>query len=118
MIWTMNVAKETGQDYAVVTYDLAVAFKASSIETFETHCLTMLIMLGNFHIKLAFYGAVGTLINKSEIEFILTEDDILAEGSMAGFIIGEVLQQMYADPLATCQRLGAEVVRTLSPGHT
>ena len=25
---------------------------------------------------------------------------------------------MYADPLATCQRLGAEVIRTLSPGHT
>ena len=65
------------------------AYEASSIQAFETHCLTMLIMLGNFHIELAFYGAVGTLINKSGIEFIFTEADILAEGSMAGFIKGK-----------------------------
>ena len=31
MIRTMNMAKETRQDYAVVTYDLAVALKAYSI---------------------------------------------------------------------------------------
>ena len=31
MIHTMNVAKETGQDWAIVTYDLAVALKAYSI---------------------------------------------------------------------------------------
>lgn len=46
MICTLNVAKETGQDYAVVMYDLVVALK-------------LLIMLGNFHIELAFYGAIG-----------------------------------------------------------
>ena len=33
MIRSMNVAKETGQDYAVVTCDLAVALKAYSINT-------------------------------------------------------------------------------------
>ena len=42
--------------------------------------------LGNFQIELAFYGAVGTFINESGIELILTEADILAEGSMMGFI--------------------------------
>ena len=46
-------------------------------------------MLRNFHIWLAFYGAIGTLIKESGIEFILTEADILAEGSMTGFIKGK-----------------------------
>ncbi len=90
MIRTNNVAKETGQDYAVVTYDLAVALKAYSMQALETPLFDkLLIMLGNFHIELAFYGAVGTLINKSGIQFILTEADILAEGSMMGFIKGK-----------------------------
>ena len=90
MMRTISVAKETGQDYAVVTYDLAVALKAYSIQAIESPLFDkMLIMLGNFHIELAFYGAVGTLINESGIEFILTEADILAEGSMMGFIKGK-----------------------------
>ena len=46
-------------------------------------------MLGNFHIELAFYGAIGTLIKESGIEFILTEANVLAEGSMMGFIEGK-----------------------------
>ena len=65
MMRTISVAKETGQDYAVVTYDLAVALKAYSIQAIESPLFDkMLIMLGNFHIELAFYGAVGTLINQ------------------------------------------------------
>ncbi|XP_068240150.1 uncharacterized protein [Palaemon carinicauda] len=46
-------------------------------------------MLGNFHIELAFYGAIGTMINESGIEFILTEAKVLAEGSMMGFMKGK-----------------------------
>lgn len=46
-------------------------------------------MLGNFHIELAFYGAIGTMIAESEMDFILTEAEILAEGSMVGFIKGK-----------------------------
>jgi hypothetical protein len=46
-------------------------------------------MLGNFHIELAFYGAIGTLINETGIEFILTEAEVLAEGSMIGFMKGK-----------------------------
>ena len=90
MVRTMNVAKETGQDYAVVTYDLAIALKAYAIQSIEAPLFDkLLIMLGNFHVELAFYGAVGTLINESGIEYILTEADILAEGSMMGFIKGK-----------------------------
>ena len=35
MTRTMNVAKETGQDYGVVTYYLAVAKKAYAIQSVE-----------------------------------------------------------------------------------
>ena len=59
------MAIETLQEYGVVTYDLAVALKAYSIQTldaprFDKH----LIMLGNFHLELAFYGVIGTFINE------------------------------------------------------
>ena len=83
MIRTMNIAKETGQEYAIVTYDLAIALKAYSIQAVETPLFDKLyIMLCNFYIELSFFGAVGTFINESGIEFILTEADILAEGSV------------------------------------
>ena len=86
----MNVAHETGQRYGVVTYDLAVALKAYSIQAVESPLFDkLLIMLGCFHIDLAFYGAVGTMINDSGIEYILSEADILAEGSVMGFIKGK-----------------------------
>ena len=49
MIRTMSVAKETGQGYAVVTYDLAVALKAYSIQAIETPLFDkMMIMLSHF----------------------------------------------------------------------
>ncbi|KAJ8046446.1 hypothetical protein HOLleu_05118 [Holothuria leucospilota] len=90
MVRTMNVAKETGQDYAVVTYDLAIATKAYSIQALETPLFDkLLIMLGNFHTEMAFYGAVGTFMNECGIEFILTESHVLAEKSIMGFIKGK-----------------------------
>ncbi|KAK4309970.1 hypothetical protein Pmani_018437 [Petrolisthes manimaculis] len=97
MICTMNVAKETGQDWAVVTYDLAVvtydlavALKAYSIQAIEQPRFDkLLIMLGNFHTELAFYGAIGTMINESGMEYILKEAEVLAEGSMMGFLKGK-----------------------------
>ena len=86
----MNIANEIGQDFAVVTYDLNIAVKAYSIQAIESPMFDkLLIMLGNFHIELAFFGAVGTYINGSGIEYILTEADILAEGSIMGFLKGK-----------------------------
>ncbi len=90
MLRSIEVAKETGQSHAVVTYDLAIALKAYQIQAIESPTFNnLLIMLGNFHIELAFYGAVGTYICDSGIEYILSEADILAEGSMMGFLKGK-----------------------------
>ena len=66
---TIKVASETNQDFGVVTYDLAVAMKAYSFQSFEVPMFyRLLIMLGNFHMELAFYGAIGTDINDSGAE--------------------------------------------------
>ena len=90
MVRTLNVVKEANQDFAIVTYDLAVAKKAYSIQEVERPLFDdLLILLGNFHVELAFYAAVGTMISASGIEFILTEADVLAEGSVNGFIKGK-----------------------------
>ena len=63
MVRTMNIAKETGQDYGVVTYDLAVAQKAYAIRSLEEPLFDkLLIMLGNFHVDLDFFGAIGTIL--------------------------------------------------------
>ena len=43
-------------------------------------------MLGNFHFKMSFYGTIGTFINESGAEYLLTESGILAEGSLIAFI--------------------------------
>ena len=87
---SMNVAAETKQEYGIVTYDLAVALKAYSIQALETPMFDkLLILLGNFHLELAFFGAVGTFISDSGAEYLLTEAGVLAEGSLMGFIRGK-----------------------------
>jgi len=87
---SMKVAVETNQDYAIVTYDLAVALKAYSIQSLEAPLFDrLLIMLGNFHLEMAFYGAIGTYISESGAEYILTESGVLADGSLNGFIRGK-----------------------------
>ncbi len=87
---SMTVANETGQEYGVVTYDLAVALKAYSIQALDSPLFDkLLIMLGNFHLEMAFYGAIDTFINQSGAEYLLTKSRRLAEGSLMGFIRGK-----------------------------
>ena len=91
---TMRVAAETGQEYGVVTYDLAVTLKAYCIQALDSPIFDkLLIMLVNFHLELAFYGAIGTYISDSGIEHLLTDSGILAEGSLMGFLKGKFYNQ-------------------------
>ena len=65
MVRTLNVGKETGQDYGVVTYDLAVAKKEYAIQSVEASLFDkLLIMHGSFHLELALVGAIGSFINE------------------------------------------------------
>ena len=68
---SLDTAIETHQEYGVVTYDLAVAHKAYSIQTLDAPRFDkLLIMLGNFHLELVFYGVIGTFINESGAEYL------------------------------------------------
>ena len=87
---SLDVAIEAHQEYGVVTYDLAVAPNAYSIQTLDAPRLDKLLtMLWNFHLELAFYGVIGTFMNESGAEYLLTESGILAEGSLMSFIRGK-----------------------------
>ena len=80
----------TTNDDVRETMILAAATKAYSIQELEPPLFdNLLILLGNFHIELAFYGAEGTMINEIGIEFTLTEAGVLSEGSLTGFIKGK-----------------------------
>ena len=84
------MAIKTYQEYGVVTYDLAVALNAYLIQKLDAPRFDkFLIMLGHFHLELAFYGVIGTFINESSAEYLLTESGILAEGSLMRFIRGK-----------------------------
>lgn len=90
MMRSVKVSQETKQGYAVVTYDLAVALKAYSIQALQAPTFDkVIVMLGNFHLELAYFGALGTYLAESGIEYLLTEAGVLAEGSLAGFMKGK-----------------------------
>ena len=67
-----------------------LTLKAYSIQALQTPILDKLIiiLLGNFHLELAFFGAVRTFLADSGIEYLITEANVLAEGSLAGFMNG------------------------------
>ncbi|KAJ8024334.1 hypothetical protein HOLleu_37052 [Holothuria leucospilota] len=74
MLRSLRVAEETKIPFHPVTYDLAVALKAYSIQSLKSPVFDKLvILLGHFHIELAFFGALGTYIADSGLEYLLTD---------------------------------------------
>ena len=74
MVRSIQVSKEMKQKYAIVTYDLAVALKTYCMQAVQAPKFdNLIILLGNFHIELAFFGAVDTYIADSGVEHLLTE---------------------------------------------
>ena len=87
---SQKVAQECGEPYAVVTYDLAVAKPALQIQAQESPLYdNVFICFGAFHICLAFFGALGHLLDGSGGPNILTESDVLAPGSLDEFLLGK-----------------------------
>ena len=74
MVQSIQVSKEMKQKYAIVTYDLAVSLKTYCKQAVQALKFDNLIkLLGNFHIELGLFGAVGTYIADSGVEHLLTE---------------------------------------------
>ena len=72
-----------------------IILKAYSIQALQTPTFAKLIIfLGNFHLKLAFFGAVGTFLAEPGIEYLITEPNVLAAGSLAGFMKGNSITDL------------------------
>ncbi|CAH1099505.1 unnamed protein product [Psylliodes chrysocephalus] len=82
-----EVADQCHQEQIIVTYDLAIAKMAMQIQSLESPKFDgLFINLGGFHMQLAFFKAVGKFIDGCGIVDILTESEVLAAGSVNGFI--------------------------------
>ena len=71
-----------------------ITLKAYSIQALQTPTFELIILLGNFHLELAFFGAVRTFLADSGIEYLITEANVLAEGSLAGFMNGNSITEV------------------------
>ena len=74
MLRSQEVVHEMKQDYTVVTYDLAIAIKPYCIQALQAPRFdNVIILLGNFHLEMVFFGTIGTYFCDSGIEYLLTE---------------------------------------------
>jgi hypothetical protein len=70
---SQKVTNECGDVYSVVHYDLAVAKPAMQIQAEETPLYdNIFICFGPFHINMAYFGAIGQIIDGSGGPEILT----------------------------------------------
>ena len=61
-----QVGKECGQYYITVTYDMSIAKIAKQIQSEEAPTFdNVFIMFGSLHIELAYFSALGRLIEGS-----------------------------------------------------
>ena len=90
LITTQRCARECNQEYGVVSYDMNAAKPAMQIQASEKPKFDdVFIMPGTFHVEMAFFKALGKLVEDSGGANMLTEADVLATGSLNGFLTGK-----------------------------
>ena len=89
---SQKVAAECGETYAIVHYDLAVAKLALSIQAEESSVYeNVCVCFGVFHVQMAYFPAIGTLLADFGGPQVLTDVGVLASGSLDGFFIWQAL---------------------------
>lgn len=107
---SQDIANECQAPYVQITYDLAIARTSYCIQAQESPRFdNIFIHLGAFHIEMAFFKAVGTFIEDCGLTNIMTECELIANGSVAGFIGGKNYNR--------CKRLHSLVALTLQQLH-
>ena len=90
LLITQRCATECDQKYGIVSYDLNAAKPAMQIQATEKPRFdNVFVMLGAFHVEMAFFKALGKLVTESGGGDILTETGVLAPGSLNGFLTGK-----------------------------
>ena len=105
-----SCAKEVGQRYVTVTYDLNAAKPAMQMQITDVPKYDDLFtMPGLFHIELVFFKAIGKIVEKSGGPEILTDSGALAPGSLNGILQGKHFNR--------CRRLHPILALTLEILH-
>ncbi len=87
---TMQVAEECGQEYGIVTYDLAAGKPAIQMQVKDSPLYdNVFICFGAFDIILAYFAGIGFVLAESGGTEILVETELLASGSLNGFLAGK-----------------------------
>lgn len=87
---SQKIASEIELPYINVTYDLAIAKIAIQVQFTEKPVYdNLFIHLGPFHIMLALFRATGKYIDDCGIMNIAVESEIIASGSIDGFLKGK-----------------------------
>lgn len=90
MLITKELAMECNQEFISVTYDLAIAMKAYRIQKDCSPIFdSIFIHIGEFHVLLAFYKALGKFVDDSGIPRLMVVSKIIADGSLNSFISGK-----------------------------
>ena len=85
------VAEECHEDYALVTYDLAVAKIAKQIQATEKPQFdNIFIMFGSFHTEMSYFSSLRRIIEGSGGPYVLTEVEVVAPGSLNKFLKGKM----------------------------
>ena len=84
------VAKECGNKYAIVTYDLAAAKIGRQIQIQSSPKLDdCFIQLGQFHTTLSLFSSIGKILEGSGAAYLLSEAKIITGGLINKFLKGK-----------------------------
>ena len=87
---SIEVATGGRRNNIAVTYNLTIAKLARQIQLEETLIYdSLFIAMGPFHIEMAFFSAIGKIVDESGGPHILNECDVLAKGSLRSFYKGK-----------------------------
>lgn len=90
LIRSQKVALECGEEYSIVTYDLAIAKPALQIQDQESPMFdNVFICFGAFHICMTYFSCLGYILQSSGGADVLSTAGVLASGSVRGFIGGK-----------------------------
>lgn len=90
MSQAQKAAQECHQRYIQITYDLAIAKIALQIQATEHPRFdNVFIHLGSFHIMMAYFKAIGKFIDDCGLSYMMVQSDLLASGSVNGYISGK-----------------------------
>lgn len=104
------IANECQAPFIQITYDLAIARASYCIQAQEAPKFNnIFIHLGAFHIEMAFFKAVGTFIDGCGLSHVMTECNLIANGSIAGFITGKNYNR--------CKRIHSQIALVLQQLH-